>query len=99
MHEAQLPLLASEAGRDDQIDVVVCDRFGRVIDVIPAHLGNRLEVRDRCSLHEAVLWAHLAVAQAAECLPPPTWATVPVHDPPAASATFLTAPVGGSHLG
>lgn len=84
--DAQLALLGAEAGRDDHVDVVVCDYFGRVVDVIPAHLGDRRERRDRCSLHEAVLWAHVTAANARERLPPPTWATFPVHDRPAASA-------------
>ena len=84
--KAQLALLGAEAGRDDHIDIVVCDYFGRVVDVIPAHLGDRRQPRDRCSLHEAVLWAHVAAAHARECLPPPPWATFPVHDYPAPSA-------------
>lgn len=76
----QLALGDSEFGRDDHVDVVVHDRWGRVLDVIPAHLGNRLDARDRPSLHEASLWAYLATRHADTELPPPTWATLLCHD-------------------
>lgn len=82
---AQLALLGAEAGRDDHIDVIVCDHFGRVVDVIPAHLGDRHVQRDRCSLHEAALWGVLAAKKARELLPPPAWWTFPGHDRPAPS--------------
>jgi hypothetical protein len=83
--DGQLTMLGLEAGRDDFIDVVVCDVFGRVLDVIPAHLGDRHEPRERWSLHAAALWGSVTTKRAAERLPPPTWATFPVHDPPAAT--------------
>lgn len=79
--DGQLGLLAAEEARDDHIDVIVCDPWGRVLDVIPAHLGDRREHRGRASLHEATLWAVVAVGNAAERLPPPAWATLPGHDP------------------
>jgi hypothetical protein len=79
--DGQLGLLAAEEDRDDHIDVIVCDLWGRVLDAFPAHLGAREPGRDRPSLHEATLWAHLAIRDAGERLPPPTWATLPGHDP------------------
>lgn len=82
----QLALLGVETGRDDHIEVIVCDHFGRVVDVIPAHLGDRHVQRDRCSLHEATLWGVLAATKARELLPPPPWWTFPIHDRPATSA-------------
>jgi hypothetical protein len=80
--DVQLALLGPEAGRDDHVDVIVYDLFGRVVDVIPAHLGDRHEQRERASLHEATLWGVIAAKNAAERLPPPTWATFPGHELP-----------------
>ncbi len=79
--DGQLGLLAAEEARDDHVDVIVCDSWGRVLDVIPTHAGDRRERRERASLHEATLWAYVAIRNAAERLPPPPWATLPCHDP------------------
>lgn len=76
----QLALGDSDFGRDDLVDVVVGDRWGRHIDTIPAYLGERAADSrgDRWSLHPATLWAHLAVKRAEQL--PPTWAQLPCHD-------------------
>jgi hypothetical protein len=78
--DAQLALVGPDVGRDDHVDVIVCDRYGRVVDVIPAHLGDRHGPRECVSLHEACLWSVLAAKNAAERLPSPTWASLPGHD-------------------
>jgi len=67
----QLALGGGDFGRDDLVDVVVYDRWGRHVDTIPAYLGERAgdDRGDRWSLHAATLWAHLAVKRA-EHLPP-----------------------------
>ncbi len=70
--ETQLTLLGRDDARDDHVNLIVYDLFGRVIDVIPAHLGDRHEPRERASLHEATLWSVIAAQTAAERLPPPT---------------------------
>jgi hypothetical protein len=77
----QLSLGGGDFGRNDAIDVIVYDRWGRHIDTIPAYLGAReggAERDGRWSLHAATLWAHLAAKQAERI--PPTWAQLPCHD-------------------
>lgn len=50
---------------DDTVDVVVHAKDGTVLDVIPAHMGDRLADGEprrsdgRWSLHAATLWAHI----------------------------------------
>jgi hypothetical protein len=72
--------LGDELGRDDHVDVIVCDRWGRLVGVIPAFLGDRGDElhRQGWSLHAATVWAYLAVQRAEQL--PPTWARLPCHD-------------------